>query len=136
MKRVFVQFSFRQGWFCEFLEEDRKTRPPRTVMLADERKLFELVKRAGFTLNISGRQEMATASELVSPWDRSSLCSDCRRGAESVCCSTLTNTPESRPKSREAFSEPYKTSSIKFLKRYLNNASTTSITISGVAIPK
>jgi hypothetical protein len=21
MKRVFLQFSFRQGWFCEFLEE-------------------------------------------------------------------------------------------------------------------
>ena len=26
MKRVFLQFSFRQGWFCEFMEEDRKTR--------------------------------------------------------------------------------------------------------------
>lgn len=25
MKRVFLQFSFRQGWFCQFLEEDRKT---------------------------------------------------------------------------------------------------------------
>jgi hypothetical protein len=58
MKRVSVQFSFRQGWFCEFLEEDRKTRLPRTVVLPDERKLFELVKRGGFTLNISGRQEI------------------------------------------------------------------------------
>ena len=43
MKRVFLQFSFRQGWFCEFLEEDRKTRLPGTAMLPDERKLFELV---------------------------------------------------------------------------------------------
>ena len=25
MKRVFLQFTFRQGWFCEFMEEDRKT---------------------------------------------------------------------------------------------------------------
>ena len=61
MKRVFLQFSFRQGWFCEFLEEDRKTRLPRTVMLPDERKLFELVKRGGFTLSISGRQEIENA---------------------------------------------------------------------------
>ena len=61
MKRVFLQFSFRQGWFCEFLEEDRKTRLPRTVMLPDERKLFELVKRGGFTLNISGRREIEDA---------------------------------------------------------------------------
>ena len=30
-------------------------------MLADERKLFELVKRGGFTLNISGRQEIEEA---------------------------------------------------------------------------
>ena len=61
MKRVFLQFSFRQGWFCEFMEEDRKTRLPRTVILSDERKLFELVKRGGFTLNISGRQEIEEA---------------------------------------------------------------------------
>ena len=33
----------------------------RTVMLPDERKLFELVKRGGFTLNISGRQEIEDA---------------------------------------------------------------------------
>ena len=58
---VFLQFSFRQGWFCEFLKEDRRTRLPRTVMLPDERKLFELVKRGGFTLNISGRQEIENA---------------------------------------------------------------------------
>ena len=56
-----MQFRFRQGWFCEFLEEDGKTRLPRTVILADERKLVELVKRGGFTLNISGRQEIEDA---------------------------------------------------------------------------
>jgi hypothetical protein len=61
MKRVYMEFRFRQGWFCEFLEEDRKTLLPRTVMLADERKLFELMKRGGFTLNISGRREIEEA---------------------------------------------------------------------------
>ncbi len=43
------------------MEEDRKTRLPRTVILADEKKLFELVKRGGFTLNISGHQEIQEA---------------------------------------------------------------------------
>ena len=43
------------------MEEDRQTRLPRMVMLPDERKLFELVKRGGFTLNISGRQEIEEA---------------------------------------------------------------------------
>jgi len=31
------------------------------VILADEKKLFELVKRSGFTLNTSGRQEIEEA---------------------------------------------------------------------------
>ena len=63
MKRVFLQFTFRQGWFCEFLEEDRKTPLPRTVILSDEGKLFELVKRGGFALNIPGRQELDSDQE-------------------------------------------------------------------------
>ena len=61
MKRVFLRFSFRQGWFCEFLEEGQKTPLPRTVVLADERKLFELVKRGRFTLNVAGRQQLQEA---------------------------------------------------------------------------
>jgi hypothetical protein len=56
-----VQFSFRQGWFCHFLEEDLKTRLPRTVVVADDQKLLEPGKRGGFTLNIMGRQELETA---------------------------------------------------------------------------
>ena len=61
MKRVYMEFRFRQGWFCEFLEEDRKTLLPRTVMFAEERNLFEIMKRGGFTLNISGRREIEEA---------------------------------------------------------------------------
>lgn len=60
-KRVFLRFKYVEGWFCEFLDEDQKTALPRTVMLRDERKLFEMLRRAGFTLNISGRQEIEAA---------------------------------------------------------------------------
>jgi len=61
MKRVYMEFSFRQGWYCQFWEEDRKTSLPRKVLLADERKLFEMAKRGGFTLNLAGRQEIEEA---------------------------------------------------------------------------
>lgn len=60
-KRVFVQFKFVQGWLCEFFEEDRQRTLGRTVILADERKLFEMLKRGGYTFNISGRQEIEAA---------------------------------------------------------------------------
>jgi hypothetical protein len=61
MKRVYMEFSFRQGWYCQFWEEDRKTSLPRKVLLADDRKLFELAKRGDFTLNLAGRQEIEEA---------------------------------------------------------------------------
>jgi len=56
-----MEFSFRQGWYCQFWEEDRKTSLPRKVLLADDRKLFELAKRGRFTLNLAGRQEIEEA---------------------------------------------------------------------------
>jgi hypothetical protein len=61
MKRVYMEFSFRQGWYCQFWEEDRKTSLPRKVLLTDDRKLFEMAKRGGFTLNLAGRQEIEEA---------------------------------------------------------------------------
>ena len=61
MKRVYMEFRFRQGWYCQFWEEDRQTSLPRKVLLADDRKLFELAKRGGFTLNLAGRQEIEEA---------------------------------------------------------------------------
>ncbi len=52
---------FRKGWFCQFLEEDLKTPLPRKITVADEKKIFEMAKRGGFTLNIAGRQELQEA---------------------------------------------------------------------------
>ena len=51
-----VQLSARL--VLSVLGRGRKTPLPRTVVLSDERKLFELVKRGGFTLNISGRRRL------------------------------------------------------------------------------
>ena len=56
-----MHFMFRKGWFCQFLEEDLKTPLPRKITVADEKKIFEMAKRGGFTLNIAGRQELQEA---------------------------------------------------------------------------
>lgn len=55
---MYMHFMFRKGWFCQFLEEDLKTPLPRKITVADEKKIFEMAKRGGFTLNIAGRQEL------------------------------------------------------------------------------
>ena len=60
-KRVYMHFMFRKGWFCQFLEEDLKTPLPRKVTVADEKKIFEMAKRGGFTLKIAVRQELQEA---------------------------------------------------------------------------
>jgi hypothetical protein len=56
-----MQFMFRKGWFCHFLEEDIKTPLPRKLTFADDRKIWEIAKRGGFTLNIAGRREIEAA---------------------------------------------------------------------------
>ena len=56
-----MHFMFRQGWHCQFLEEDMKTQLPRTLTFAEDRKIWEMAKRGGFTLNIAGRQELEAA---------------------------------------------------------------------------
>ena len=56
-----MHFMFRKGWPCQFLEEDMKTQLPRTLTFADDRKICEMAKRGGFTLNIAGRQELEAA---------------------------------------------------------------------------
>ena len=61
MKRVFMTFRVVQAWHCEFWEEDKKNRLPRTVILRSDAKVFELAKRGGYTLDIAGRQAIETA---------------------------------------------------------------------------
>lgn len=53
-----MHFMFRKAWFCQFLEEDLKTPLPKTIQFSDDKKIWEMAKRGGFTLNISGRQEL------------------------------------------------------------------------------
>ena len=60
-RRVFLKFKFMHGWLCQFFDEELTRALPRTVVLPDDKKLFEMLKRGGFTLNIAGRQEIEAA---------------------------------------------------------------------------
>ena len=53
-----MHFLFRKEWLCQFLKEDLQTPLPRQVRFTDEKKIWEMAKRGGFTLNVAGRQEL------------------------------------------------------------------------------
>ena len=57
-----MHFMFRKGWHCQFLEEDMKTLLPRTLTFADDRKIWEMAKRGGFTLKLPGDRSLKPRS--------------------------------------------------------------------------
>jgi hypothetical protein len=46
-RRVYMSFMHRDGWYCQFLEEDLKTSLPRTLTFATSAKILELAEHAG-----------------------------------------------------------------------------------------
>lgn len=52
---------WREGWYCQFLEEDLKTPLPRKVVLPDSAKLVELAQRGGYVLNLENHQALENA---------------------------------------------------------------------------
>jgi hypothetical protein len=47
MPCVYLSFQCRNGWHCQFLEEDLKTSLPRKLHFASPQKIIELVEHAG-----------------------------------------------------------------------------------------
>ena len=45
--RVYLSFQCRDGWHCQFLEEDLRTPLPRKLHFKTAEKVMELVERAG-----------------------------------------------------------------------------------------
>jgi len=45
--RVYMYFQDRNGWHCQFLEQDLKTALPRRLHFKSSDKVVELVERAG-----------------------------------------------------------------------------------------
>jgi hypothetical protein len=59
-----MSFMLRQGWHCQFLEEDLKTPLPRKLALTSQDKLFELAERGGATLDLEAREAIRHAIEI------------------------------------------------------------------------
>ena len=63
-RRVYMSFMHREGWHCQFLEEDLKTSLPRKVTLDTPAKLIEMAKRGGSNLNLETRQALDHGIEI------------------------------------------------------------------------
>lgn len=64
MRRVYMSFMAREGWFCHFLEEDLKTPLPKKLALANPDKIFELARRGGADLTTETQQALHHALEI------------------------------------------------------------------------
>jgi len=51
-----MSFMLRQGWHCQFLEEDLKTPLPRKVVLNDKQDLVSMAERDGCSFSLEARQ--------------------------------------------------------------------------------
>lgn len=56
MRRAYMSFMARNGWFCQFLEEDLKTALPKKLAFADQDKIFEMAQRGGATMDVEAQQ--------------------------------------------------------------------------------
>ncbi len=61
--RVYLTFFLRDGWYCQFLEEDCKTSLPRKLNFKDPQKVVELIRRTGALRNLETRQAIDHAIE-------------------------------------------------------------------------
>jgi hypothetical protein len=53
-----MSFMDRQGWLCQFLEEDLKTPLPRNVTVKTEEKVREIARRGGCNMNLESLQAL------------------------------------------------------------------------------
>ncbi len=59
-----MSFMYRDGWLCQFLEEDLKTSLPRKLHFQSEEKVRELARRGGGMLNLECLQAFDHAIEI------------------------------------------------------------------------
>jgi hypothetical protein len=62
--RVYMHFMFRNGWHCQFLEEDMKTCLARKLTFNSEVKVREMARRGGCTLTLDSLQALDHAIEI------------------------------------------------------------------------
>ena len=62
--RVYMSFMHRNGWLCQFLEEDLKTPLPRSVTVANQEKVREMARRGGAAMSLDVLQALDHGIEI------------------------------------------------------------------------
>src|SRR5215471_12964845 len=62
--RIYMYFFKREGWYCQFLEDDRKTPLPKKLNFKEPEKIVELAERGGTALDLEARQAIDHAIEI------------------------------------------------------------------------
>jgi hypothetical protein len=61
--RIYMSFTLREDWYCQFLEADCRTPLPRKLTFQDPAKIIELAKRGGVGEKLEDRQSLEHAIE-------------------------------------------------------------------------
>jgi hypothetical protein len=64
MPRVDVSFMLRQGWQCQFLEEDLKTSLPKKLVFLSQDMILEVARRGGGVRNLESEQAIRHGIEI------------------------------------------------------------------------
>ena len=56
--RIYMYYMLRDGWMCQFLEEDLKTPLPRRLYFRDPAKIRTIVDKVGSFANLQDRQAL------------------------------------------------------------------------------
>src|SRR6476469_8816411 len=62
--RIYMSFMNRNGWLCQFLDEDLKTPLPRKLHFRTEDKVREMARRGGAMLNLETLQAFDHGIEI------------------------------------------------------------------------
>lgn len=62
--RIYMYYMFREGWTCQFLEEDLKTPLPHRLRFADPAKIRAIVEKVGNFANLQDRQALDYGLEI------------------------------------------------------------------------
>lgn len=62
--RVYMYYMLREGWMCQFLEEDLKTPLPRRLHFRDPGKIRAIVEKVGNFADLQDRQALDHGLEI------------------------------------------------------------------------
>jgi hypothetical protein len=59
-----MSFMLRDGWHCQFLEQDLTTPLPKRLRFNNKEKLREIAERGGCNMNLEARQSLDHGIEI------------------------------------------------------------------------